>query len=65
MDAEILNLPHRGHTPLADAEYALDTSTADGVAVHGARDRDGPRAVGRKSAFVADSASVGLDGMPA
>jgi hypothetical protein len=45
-------------------QATLDASAADGVAVHGARDRDGPRALGRESAFVADSASVGLDGMP-
>ena len=55
-----------GNTRSLELKQATpDTSAADGVAVHGARDRDGPRALGRELAFVADSASLGLDGIPA
>ncbi|MBX7103500.1 MAG: hypothetical protein K1X57_05440 [Gemmataceae bacterium] len=54
-----------GHPRFLELKQAmLDTTAADGVAVHGACDRDGPGAPGRDSAFVAGSASVGLDGMP-
>lgn len=45
-------------------QATLDTTAADGVAVYGAGDRDGPGALGRESAFVAGNASVGLDGTP-